>query len=376
MSTIEARVHALVVSDPDDDVAAAARRHALRVAPLLDDASLAELVGRVVDRVNGLGPLQGLLTDASVAEIMVNSRGDVWVERDGRLQRSAIDLEPAAVRHLIERVVAPLGRRADRASPIVDARLADGARVHAVVAPVAIDGACLTIRRFSARSIPLNAFAPPGVVGLLELLVARRANLLVSGPTSSGKTTLLNAIGACLSPAERVITIEDAAELRWPGDHVVRLEARPANPEGAGEITMRDLVRAALRMRPDRLVVGEVRGPEALDMVMAMSTGHDGSMSTCHANSALDALRRVEVMVLQGGCELPLASVRELVHAAIDVVVHVGRGEGGRRRVIEVVEVVEPEDLGGVGRVRALARAETVVAEPRRRGPQPAGHPT
>ena len=231
--------------------------------------------------------------------------------------------------------------------------------MHAIIPPLAVDGPCLSIRRFAARALPLSAFAPPEIVALLEDVVASRANVVVSGPTSSGKTTLLNALAGRVARGERVITIEDAAELQLPGDHVVRLEARPPSPDGAGEVTIRALVRAALRMRPDRLVVGEVRGAEALDMVMAMSTGHDGSLATCHANSALDALRRLEVMVLQGA-DLPLAAVRDLVDAAVDVVVHVARGSGGRRRVAAVAEVREPGASEGP-RVRLLAGPAGIV---------------
>jgi pilus assembly protein CpaF len=367
MSGLDDAVHQLVVTDPAaaHDAAAAARRHALSLDPLLHGAALDGLVRRVVDRVEGLGVLQGLLDDVEVNEVMVNAGRDVWIERAGRLERASTVVDATVTAHLIERVVAPLGRRADRSSPIVDARLPDGARVHAVVPPVAVDGPCLTIRRFAARPLPLAAFAPQSIVVLLRWLVRARSNVLVSGATASGKTTLLNALAAELPAAERVITIEDAAELRLPGDHVVRLEARPPSADGAGEVTPRDLVRAALRMRPDRLVVGEVRGPEALDMVMAMSTGHDGSLSTCHANSALDALRRIEVMVLQGGGDVPLPALRELVHAAIDVVVHVARRPDGARAVAEVVELAAPGDAAAEG-VRRLADGRRVVRGPTR----------
>ncbi len=355
-------VHRAVVAD-GGDVEEAARRHALARAPLLHGAELDLVVRRVVARVQGLGPLEALLADPTVSEVMVNGDRGVWVERDGRLEQAELALDAATVLHLIERVVAPLGRRVDRSSPIVDARLPSGARVHAVVPPLAIDGPCLTIRQFATAAVPLAAFAEPPVIELLEAAVRSRANILVSGATSAGKTTLLNALAGAAAPGERIVTIEDAAELSLPGTHVVRLEARPRSADGAGEVTVRDLVRAALRMRPDRLVVGEVRGPEALDMVMAMSTGHDGSLSTCHANGALDALRRLEVMVLQGGGELPLRAVRELVQSAVDLVVHVERGRGGRRRVAEVVEVLPP---GRGERVRTLAGTAGVVARPSR----------
>jgi pilus assembly protein CpaF len=374
-SALEDVVHARVVADSDDDVVAAARRHALAVAPLLHGAELEQLVERVVHRAVGLGLLQPLLADPAVSEVMVNAGRDVWVERHGEVVRADVELEPAIVSHLIERVVAPLGRRIDRSSPIVDGRLADGTRVHAIVPPVAIDGPCLTLRRFSRQAVPLTAFASAPVVSVLRWAVDARMNVVVSGPTSAGKTTLLNALAAHIGPGERLITLEDAAELRLEGDHVVRLEARPPTQDGVGAITIRDLVRAALRMRPDRLVVGEVRGPEALDMVMALSTGHDGSLSTCHANSAVDVLRRLEVMVLQGGGELPLAAVRDVVQAAIDLVVHVGRGAGGQRRVVEVVEVL-PSDDGSGSRVRRLASGDAVVAQPRRAERRGAGAPS
>lgn len=367
--SLDEEVHRRVVTDPEEDVRAAATRHALALDPMLHGDTLATLVGRVQARVEGLGPLQPLLEDPEVTEVLVNAGRDVWVERAGRLERLALQVDPVTVGHLIERVVAPLGRRIDRSSPIVDARLPDGARFHAVIPPLAVDGPCLSIRRFTARDLPLSAFAAPGVVALLDEVVASGANVVVSGPTSSGKTTLLNSLAGRVERGERIVTIEDAAELRLPGDHVVRLEARPATADGVGEVTVRALVRAALRMRPDRLVVGEVRGAEALDMVMAMSTGHDGSLATVHANSAVDALRRLEVMVLQGS-DLPLAAVRDLVDAAVDVVVHVDRGARGHRRVVEVVEVREPGTCEQ-HRVRVLAGATRDVGRGltrRRRG--------
>ena len=244
-------------------------------------------MARVVARVEGLGPLEPLLADPDVTEVMVNAGRDVWVERSGRLEPAGVALADGQADQLIERIVAPLGLRIDRTAPIVDARLGDGSRVHAVVAPLAIDGTCLCIRRFAARAWPLAAFASDEVVALLGWAVEARCNVVVSGATSSGKTSLLNALAGAVPRRERIITIEDAAELRLPGDHVVRLESRPATAEGVGAVTTRQLLRAALRMRPDRLVVGEVRGAEALDMVQALNTGHDGSLATCHANSAV-----------------------------------------------------------------------------------------
>jgi pilus assembly protein CpaF len=340
-------------------VAAAARLE----EPLLSPAALAAVVTDVLARATGLGPLEPLLADPTVSEVMVSGPGRVWVERAGALERVALDLDGPAVEHLIERIVGPLGLRADRASPMVDARLPDGSRVNAVVPPLAVDGPCLTIRRFSASAIPLAAFAPPDVTAFLAWAVRARLNLVVSGATSSGKTTLLNALAAEIPGAERIITVEDAAELRLPQDHVVRLEARPANADGAGRVTVRDLVRNALRMRPDRIVVGEVRDAAALDMLQAMNTGHEGSLSTCHANGPLDALRRLETMVLMGTVDLPLAAVRDQVAAAVDVVVQVIRCAGGARRVVEVAEV------------RLLAGPTGMEAVPRRPARRPAAGP-
>jgi pilus assembly protein CpaF len=290
-------------------------------------------------RASALGPLQDLLADAHVSEVMVNGSGAVWVERAGALFATESHLSAVEVEALIERVLGPLGRRVDRSSPFADGRLADGSRVHVVVPPVAIDGPHLTIRRFRPVDVVLEDFADALVVEILHKAIENRRNLLVSGATSAGKTTLLNALVACVDPGERIITIEDAAELRLRLPHVVRLEVRPANAEGAGAIDQRELVRNALRMRPDRLIVGEVRGGEAFDMVQAMNTGHDGSMSTCHANSVVDALRRIETMVLVAGSGLPLDAIRQQIGSSIDLVIHVERGDSGRRRVADVAEI-------------------------------------
>jgi pilus assembly protein CpaF len=286
------------------------------------------------------------------------------------LERTDVECDTPTIEHLIEKVVSPLGLRADRSSPLVDARLPDGSRVNAVVPPLAIDGPCITVRRFGARRIAIEEFGPPAVAALLTWAVRGRCNLVVSGGTGSGKTTLLNTLASFIPHRERVITVEDAAELRLPGEHVVRLEARPANAEGVGRVRVRDLVRNALRMRPDRIVVGEVRGPEALDMLQAMNTGHEGSLSTCHANSPADALRRLETMVLMGEVALPLAAVREQVQASLDLIVHVARRPGGARRVVAVSEVVDGgEDAIATGapvRVRAVADERGVLVLPRR----------
>ncbi len=340
-------------------------------APLLSGPALDAIVDAVTARVRGLGPLEALLGDPSISEVMVNGPGRVWIERHGRLERLEIELDTPTIERLIERVVGPLGLRIDRSSPLVDARLPDGSRVNAVVPPLAIDGPCLTIRRFGARRLTLAEVSPPGVGELLAWAVRSRANVLVSGGTGAGKTTLLNALGAEIPAGERVITVEDAAELRLPGAHVVRLESRPANAEGVGEVPLRQLVRNALRMRPDRIIVGEVRGPEALDMLQAMNTGHEGSLSTCHANSPTDALRRLETMVLTGSVALPLAAVRDQLGAALDLVVQVARRPDGRRGVVEVAEVIAGDEAVTTGgapglRTRRLAGPAGVVGLPAR----------
>jgi len=357
----KARVHARLLAE--DGPGALADRVAALVeeeVPLLGAGLRHRLVAGVMADICGLGALEPLLADPDVTEIMVNGPGRVWVERHGALARVPVDLDTAAIEHLIEKVVAPLGLRVDRSSPLVDARLADGSRVNAVVPPLAVDGPCLTVRRFGTRAVPLAAFAPPEVAALLARAVAERRNMVVSGGTGAGKTTLLNALASCIPASERVITVEDAAELALPGEHVVRLEARPANAEGAGEVRIRDLVRNALRMRPDRIVVGEVRGPEALDMLQAMNTGHEGSLSTCHANSPDDALRRLETMVLMGEVQLPLAAVRAQLESALDLVVQVARRPGGSRRVVAVAEVLEGGGEGGA-RTRLVADAIGLV---------------
>jgi pilus assembly protein CpaF len=334
-------------------------------APLIGSRDVAEVVSRVRARIGGVGPIEACLADPDITDVLVNGPGPVWVERHGRLERTDVVLTASDVALLVERVVAPLGLRVDRSTPVVDARLPDGSRAHIVVPPVAVDGPTVAIRRFGTTTLPLDAFCPPPIAGLVRSAVSDRLNIVVSGATGAGKTTLLNAMCGLLPAGERVVTIEDAAELRLPGDHVVRLEARPPTPDGLAAVTIRDLVRAALRMRPDRLVVGEVRGPEALDMIQALSTGHDGSLSSCHANGPEDALRRIETMALTGAADLPLAAIREHVAAAVDLVVHVGRGPAGRRRVMAVAEV--DDDPTSPARTRPLATATDVLATPTRR---------
>jgi pilus assembly protein CpaF len=366
LAEAKARIHARLLADGGDGPLA--ERVAALVeeeVPLLGTGLRHRLVAGVLADVCGLGALEPLLADPAVTEIMVNGPGRVWVERSGQLTRVPIDLDAAAIEHLIEKVVAPLGLRIDRSSPLVDARLPDGSRVNAVVPPLAVDGPCLTVRRFGAKAVPLAAFAPPEVADLLAAAVAGRRNLIVSGGTGAGKTTLLNALASCIPASERVITVEDAAELALPGEHVVRLESRPANAEGAGEVRIRDLVRNALRMRPDRIVVGEVRGPEALDMLQAMNTGHEGSLSTCHANSPADALSRLETMVLMGEVQLPLAAVRSQLESALDLVVQVARRPDGSRRVVAVAEVLAgPQIVDGGPRTRLVADADGLIVPP------------
>ncbi|MEI7622394.1 MAG: ATPase, T2SS/T4P/T4SS family [Actinomycetes bacterium] len=325
--------------------------------PLLDDDSVAELVQRVQSRVGGLDVLDHFLSDVTVDEVMVNGAGDVWVERHGRLECTGVIVDQSTTYALLERIVAPLGLRIDRTSPCVDARLPDGSRVNGVVPPLAVDGPLLTIRRFGARRVELAQVCSPGVARLLEWAIESRSNIVVSGGAGAGKTTLLNAIAGFIPPDERVITIEDAAELRLPGRHVLRLESRTANAEGVGELPIRELVRNALRMRPDRIVIGEVRSGEAIDMLQAMNTGHDGSLSTCHANSPADAVRRLETLVLMGDVALPLSAIREQLRAAVDLIVQIARQPDGSRRVIAVAELCRRSETGDAVVVTPLTDA-------------------
>ena len=334
--------------------------------PLLPTPRAADLAEEVLADVHGLGPLEPLLSMPDVTDILVNGPGPVWVEQGGQVRALDLSLDAPAIHHLVERVVAPLGLRADRSAPLVDARLADGSRVHVVMPPLAVDGPYLTIHRFAARPIPLYRFCPSGVEELLSWAVEARMNVIVAGGTGSGKTTLLNALAGRIGERERVVTVEDAAELRLAQPHVVRLESRPANAEGAGEVRTRELVRNALRMRPDRIVVGEVRGPEALDMLQAMNTGHDGSLSTVHANGPTDALRRLETLVLMADVDLPLAAVREQVRAAVDLIVQLRRGPDGERMICEVAEVPLPGTTEVGTSTRTLAGPDGLWRAPTR----------
>ena len=337
----------------------------------LDDREREELVERVLASTMGLGPLEPLMEDPRVDEIMVNGAGSVLVERDGRIEPTDTCFESdEALLHVIERILSPLGRRVDEAVPLADARLPDGSRVNCVIPPLSLDGPLLTIRRFRRRGFTPEELVESGTLSdealaFLRDSVRSRRNVVVSGGTGSGKTTLLNVLSACIDPGERVITIEDAAELRLQQPHVLRLESRPPNLEGRGEVTIRQLVRNALRMRPDRIVVGEVRGAEALDMLQALNSGHDGSMTTVHANSAADSLRRIETLALMADDALPHVAVRQQAASAIDLVVHLQRQRSGERVVAEIAEVVRFASEIGVRPLFTAADGELrrVIAE-------------
>lgn len=346
-ASLVAAVHAKLLDAPDlgADLGAAIRDAVRELAPLLGHDERARVESRVRSELAGLGALDTLLADECVGEVMVNDGRDVWVDRAGCLER--IGVLPAGAAHvLLERILAPLGRRLDRRSPIVDARLPDGSRVCAVVSPAAPDGPAFTIRRFGVTERSLHDFAKGDVVTLLEQIVRTRCNVVVSGATSSGKTTLLNTMAGLVPHTERIITLEDTVELSLRHDHVVRLEARAASADGVPAIGLDALLRAALRLRPDRIVVGEVRGAEALVLVQAMGTGHDGSLATVHANDAADALRRLEVLLMQAAPSWPLEAVREHIASSVDVIVHVRRGPGGRREVSQVAEIVHGGEHG------------------------------
>jgi pilus assembly protein CpaF len=328
-----------------DELADQVRELIEREAALLGAEDREALVARVLRDTIGLGPIEDLLADPTVEEVMVNGPRQVYVERAGKIEAvGACFADEEELRNAIERILAPLGRRIDELSPMVDARLADGSRVNAVIPPLAIDGPALSIRRFGANRPGPRELVELGTLTeaqleLLEEVVGKRRSILISGGTGSGKTTLLNALSGFVAPGERVVTIEDAAELRLQRRHVVRLESRPAGVEGRGEVTIRDLLRNALRMRPDRIVIGEVRGAEALDLLTALNTGHRGALSTVHANSPADALTRLETLALMAGLGLPHESIAAQVRSGIDIVVHLERLPDGSRRVAEIAEV-------------------------------------
>jgi pilus assembly protein CpaF len=307
------------------------------------------LTEELIDDVLGHGPLERLLSDDTVSEIMVNAPNDVWIEREGMLHRTTVRFnDESQLRRIINKMVAEVGRRIDEAQPMVDARLPDGSRINAVIPPLSLSGALLTIRKFGAERLDIETLVrigtlTPETADLLRRCVEARLNVLISGGTGTGKTTLLNAMSAAIPDTERIVTIEDAAELRLAQRHVLRLECRPKNIEGEGEVTIRDLLRNTLRMRPDRIVVGEVRGAETLDMLQAMNTGHDGSLSTVHANSPRDALARIETMVLMAGYDLPLRAIRQQAAAALDLIIQLERMHDGSRKVMAITEVQRME---------------------------------
>lgn len=318
---------------------------AKRTVDIPAHVDLSKLINEVVAESIGLGPIEPLLEDESITEVMVNGPNNVYVERNGRLTRAAVQfINDRSLMSAIERIVTPLGRRIDEGVPMVDARLADGSRVNAIIPPLALTGPTVTIRKFSKKRFDMNRLVEigslsPQMAEFLLICVEQRRNIVISGGTGSGKTTFLNALSDAIPDSERIVTIEDAAELRLAQRHVISLEARPANVEGKGHIAIRDLVRNSLRMRPDRIVVGECRGGEALDMLQAMNTGHDGSLTTGHANTPRDLLSRLEVMVLMSGMELPVRAIREQISSAVDIVVQQSRFKDGKRRVTDIVEV-------------------------------------
>jgi len=303
------------------------------------------IIKQITDEVLGLGPLEPLLADHSVSDILVNGSASVYVERFGKLQRTDVRFrDDQHLLNIIDRIVSSLGRRIDESSPLVDARLKDGSRVNAIIPPLAIDGPSMSIRRFAVDLLNTDSLISvgtltPAIALLLKAIVRGRLNVLISGGTGSGKTTMLNVLSSFIPQNERIVTIEDSAELQLQQPHVVRLETRPSNIEGRGEVSQRELVRNSLRMRPDRIVIGEVRGAEALDMLTAMNTGHDGSLTTIHANTARDALGRIENMVSMTGATFPIKAMRQQIASAIDVVIQLERQEDGKRRLVSVQEI-------------------------------------
>jgi pilus assembly protein CpaF len=307
------------------------------------------LTSEITDDIVGYGPLERLLADDSVTEIMVNGPTDIWIERQGRLYETTVRFtDDSHLRRIINKIVAQIGRRVDEASPMADARLPDGSRVNAIIPPLSLSGPLLTIRKFSRRRLTLEDLVNLGTlsadaVEFLKLCIRAELNILISGGTGTGKTTLLNALSAGIPQDDRIITIEDAAELQLQQRHVIRLESRPRNIEGEGEVSIRQLLRNSLRMRPDRIIVGEIRGAETVDMLQAMNTGHDGSLCTVHSNSPRDALHRIETMVLMAGIELPVRAIRQQSSSALDLIVHIDRLDDGSRRVTSITEVQRME---------------------------------
>jgi pilus assembly protein CpaF len=338
-------------ADPEsfrERVQADIRRRLMQEAGLSRD-DRDRLESEIADDILGHGPLERLLQDESVTEIMVNGPYDIWIERQGRLYETNVRFnDDSHLRRIINKIVAQVGRRIDEASPLVDARLPDGSRVNAIIPPLSLSGALVTIRKFSKKRLDLNDMIRLGTLSIetidfLQRCVEAELNILVSGGTGTGKTTLLNALSTAIPDKDRIVTIEDAAELRLNQRHVLRLESRPKNVAGEGEIPIRTLVRNSLRMRPDRIIVGEVRGSEALDMLQAMNTGHDGSLSTVHSNTPRDALSRIETMVLMAGYDLPIRAIRHQISSALELIVHLERLGDGSRRVTSITEVQRME---------------------------------
>lgn len=346
----------------DQELKPALRHLVDREAAVLSEPRREQLVELVLRDTVGLGPLEELLRDPEVSEVMVNRHDQVYVERRGKVECTSVSFSSEqALRDAIERTLGAAGRRVDELSPMADARLEDGSRLNVIIPPLAVDGPALSIRRFAAfRPDPdllvASGTLPAAALAMLERGVRERRSLIISGGTGAGKTTLLNALSSFLGPEERVITIEDAAELRLAQPHVVRLESRPASVEGRGEVTIRDLLRNSLRMRPDRIVIGEVRGAEALDLLSALNTGHDGVLSTVHANSSREALQRLETLALMADVGLPHAAIREQIGRGVHLTAHVARGADGSRRLVEIAEVVQT--AAGLGTRELWARSE------------------
>jgi pilus assembly protein CpaF len=366
MNRLKAQLHRQLVENMDLSVLATLTRDQLRMevrrvadelcqrsSSLLNRSERERLVNEVLDETFGLGPLEPLMRDPLVTDILINGHSTVYVERGGQLEQAPVSfVDGQHLLHIIQRIVSQAGRRVDETSPMVDSRLPDGSRINAIIPPLALDGALVSIRRFGvkpmlATDLVTNRSLTAEMIEFLGACVRARLNILVSGGTGSGKTTLLNALSGFIPPDERVITIEDAAELRLQQPHVGRLETRPHNAEGAGEVTTRDLVRNALRMRPDRIIIGECRGAESLDMLQAMNTGHEGSLTTIHANDTRDALSRLEMMVGMAGFELPIWVIRRQIASAIHLVIQASRLLGGARKVVKISEVagVEGENV-------------------------------
>ncbi|MDF3866417.1 type 4b pilus Flp biogenesis ATPase TadA [Pseudomonas denitrificans (nom. rej.)] len=365
LQTLKMRLHRYIIDEIDEDgmnllegarpavaqyVSEKVCEYASRRQLAISRYELDRLAEEVVDELTGFGPLEIILRDPGISEILVNGPDRVFIEHEGRLYQSDLRfIDDHHVQRVIQRILAPLGRRLDESSPMVDARLPDGSRVNAIIPPVALDGPCLSIRKFSKellKSADLLAYqsVDEAMLAFLRQAVASRCNILISGGTGTGKTTLLNVMSSFIDERERIVTIEDTAELQLGHDHVVRLETRPPNAEGFGEVTARDLIRNALRMRPDRIILGEIRGVEVLDVLQAMNTGHDGSMSTVHANSAMDSLLRLEMLVGLTGQRVPEQTLRQMLCSALDIIVQITRLSNGRRCVSEILEVLEVRD--------------------------------